>query len=63
MIRLIIICRRISKVIIDVKLSIYNIYMKTADLLNEIINSVDRLIQNIRKLYSNIKVSLKMKKM
>ena len=37
--------------------------MKTADLLNEIINSVDRLIQNIRKLYSNIKVSLKMKKM
>ena len=36
--------------------------MKTADLLNEIINSVERLIQNIRKLYSNIKVSLKMKK-
>ena len=37
--------------------------MKTADLLSEIINSVDRLIQNIRKLYSNIKMSLKMKKM
>ena len=36
--------------------------MKTADLLNEIINSVDRLVQNIRKLYSNIKMSLKMKK-
>ena len=36
--------------------------MKTADLLNEIINSVEKLIQNIRKLYSNIKMSLKMKK-
>ena len=36
--------------------------MKTADLLNEIINSVERLVQNIRKLYSNIKMSLKMKK-
>ena len=36
--------------------------MKTADLLNEIINSVERLIQNIRKLYSNIRMSFKMKK-
>ena len=36
--------------------------MKTADLINEIINSVERLVQNIRKLYSNIKVLLKMKK-
>ena len=36
--------------------------MKTADLLNEIINGIERLVQNIRKLYSNIKMSLKMKK-
>ena len=36
--------------------------MKTADLLNEIIIGVEKLIQNIRKLYSNIKMSLKMKK-
>ena len=36
--------------------------MKTADLLNEIINSIERLVQNIRKLYSNIKTSLKSKK-
>ena len=33
--------------------------MKTADLLNEIIKGIDRLIQNIRKLWK----SLKMKKM
>ena len=37
--------------------------MKTADLLNEIINGIERLFHNIRKLYSNIKISLKMKKM
>ena len=36
--------------------------MKTADLINEIINSVERLVRNIRKLYSSIKQSLKMKK-
>ena len=34
----------------------------TADLLNEIINGIERLVQNIRKLYSNIKMSFKMKK-
>ena len=36
--------------------------MKTTDLINEIIDSVERLVQNIRKLYSNIKQSLKKKK-
>ena len=36
--------------------------MRTVELLNEIINSVERLVQNIRKLYSNIKRSLKSKK-
>ena len=36
--------------------------MKTADLLNEIINGIERLVQNIKKLYSNIKIILKMKK-
>ena len=36
--------------------------MKTADLLNEIINGIERLVQNIKRLYSNIKMSLKMKK-
>ena len=36
--------------------------MKTATLINEIIDSIERLVQNIRKLYSNIKQSLKMNK-
>ena len=36
--------------------------MKTADLINEIINGIERLIQNIRILYSNIKMSFKIKK-
>ena len=36
--------------------------MKTATLINEIIDSIERLVQNIRKLYLNIKQSLKMKK-
>ena len=36
--------------------------MRTADLINEIINGIERLVQNIRKLYSNIKTSLKTKK-
>ena len=31
--------------------------MKNIRLLNEIINGIERLIQNIRKLYSNIKMS------
>ena len=35
---------------------------RSADLINDIINGIDRLIQNIRKLYSNIKTSLKTRK-
>ena len=34
--------------------------MKTADLINDIINGIERLVQNVRKLYSNIKRSFKM---
>ena len=37
--------------------------MKTATLINEIIDSIEKLAQNIRKLYSIIKQSLKSKKM
>ena len=37
--------------------------MKTATLINEIIENIERLVQNIRKLYSSIKQSLKKKKM
>ena len=29
--------------------------MRTADLINEIINGIERLVQNIRKLYSKFK--------
>ena len=36
--------------------------MRTADLINDIINGIERLVQNIRKLYYNIKRSLKSKK-
>ena len=36
--------------------------MKTATFINEIIDSIERLVQNIRTLYSNIKESLKRKK-
>ena len=36
--------------------------MKTADLINDIINGIERLVQNVRKLYSNIKRSFKMNK-
>ena len=35
---------------------------RSADLINEIIDGLDRLIQNIRKLYTNIKTSLRRKK-
>ena len=39
------------------------IYMRTAILINEILESIERLIKNIRTLYSNIKESFKKKKM
>ena len=35
---------------------------RTGDLINEIINGFERLIQNIRKLYRNIKSALKHKR-
>ena len=34
----------------------------SADLINEIIDGLDRLIRNIRKLYTNIKTALRRKK-
>ena len=37
------------------------IYMRTAILINEILESIERLIKNIRTLYSNIKESFKKK--
>ena len=37
--------------------------MKTATLINEIIENIEKLVKNIRKLYSIIKQSLKSKKM
>ena len=36
--------------------------MKTATLFNEIIENIERLVKNIRKLYSTIKQSFKKKK-
>ena len=36
--------------------------MKTAKLINEILVSIEKLIKNIRTLYSNIKESLKKEK-
>ena len=36
--------------------------MRSADLINEIINGIERLIRNIQKLYSNIKTSFKTKR-
>ena len=36
--------------------------MRTAILINEILESIDRLIKNIRTLYSSIKKSFKKKK-
>ena len=36
--------------------------MKTATLINEIVTSLERLIKNIRTLYSNIKESFKKKR-
>ena len=39
------------------------IYMRTAILINEILESIERLIKNIRTLYSNIKESFKKEKM
>ena len=35
---------------------------RSANLINEIIDGLDRLIQNIRKLYTNIKTALRRKK-
>ena len=35
---------------------------RSADLINEIIDGLDRLIQNIRKLYTNIKTALRRKR-
>ena len=37
--------------------------MKTAILINEILEGIERLVQNIKKLYLNIKESFKKKKM
>ena len=37
------------------------IYMRTAILINEILESIERLIKNIKTLYSNIKESFKKK--
>ena len=36
--------------------------MKTADLINEIINGIERLVMNIKKLYSNIRISFRTNK-
>ena len=36
--------------------------MKTATLIDEIIENIERLVKNIRKLYSTIKQSFKKKK-
>ena len=36
--------------------------MRTAQLINDIINGIERLVRNIQKLYTNIKTSLKTKK-
>ena len=36
--------------------------MKTAKLINEILESIERLVRNIRTLYSNTKGSFKKKK-
>ena len=36
--------------------------MKTAKLINEILERIERLVRNIRTLYSNIKGSFKKKK-
>ena len=38
------------------------IYMKRANLINEILVSIEKLIKNIRTLYSNIKESFKKEK-
>ena len=38
------------------------IYMRTAILINEILESIERLVQNIKKLYHSIKLSFKKKK-
>ena len=35
---------------------------RSADLINEIIDGIDRLVQNIRKLYMNIKMALRRKR-
>ena len=35
---------------------------RTGDLINEIIDGIERLIQNIRKLYTNIRSALRRKK-
>ena len=35
---------------------------RSADLINEIIDGIDRLVQNIGKLYTNIKMAFKTKK-
>ena len=35
---------------------------RSADLINGIIDGIDRLVQNIRKLYTNIKMAFKTKK-
>ena len=36
--------------------------MRTAKLINEILESIEKLVQNIRTLYSNIKESFKKRK-
>ena len=36
--------------------------MRTAILINEILESIERLVQNIKKLYHSIKLSFKKKK-
>ena len=38
------------------------IYMKTTTLINEIIESIEKLVHNITKLYYSIKLSFKEKK-
>ena len=35
---------------------------RTGDLINEIIDGIDRLFQNIRKLYTNIRSALRRKR-
>ena len=55
-------CPRISIAIVNKIIYLYHIMKRMGDLINEIIDGIDRLVQNIRKLYTNIKMAFKTKK-